>query len=690
MSALLTLLASLAAAATGPSAAGDYWSEPRGDYESRRAAFLDHAAAATSGGLHSQIARLELSRGPIDEKAVRGAVESLRARRDGGDFMANGLLRILHYEDSPLLSEQLRAEIKDALLGFKYWVDEPGGRDLLSMWSENHQINYHVAQYLAGQRFARDIFRNSGKPGRWHQQQGRERILKWIDIKARTGFNEWDSNNCYGSTMAALLNLVELADDDRLRRRAAMLLDVMFFDMAVDSFRGTYGTSHGRSSTHAIVGGGMIEETTALQRLAWGMGALGRPDNPAAIFLATSKRYRVSRTIEQIGQDLPEELSNRERQSLRVEDAARFGLSFDDPEDFFLLHEGGKLASIETIERSLRVTDSLHFYRYGLVMKPYIVALLETYRQLAARGQPPEDLDNSSLRRVDKLTFRTPDYQLSSALDYRKGAPGSQQHIWQATLGPQNAVFAMNPGPSSKYWQGRLPRTAQYRNVLVAIYDIPAERPPGPKTVFPADAVGDAVPSPSPSEERLDPRTLAVFRRGALDEVLQDGGWTFGRKGQGYVALWSRAATTWSADAVLGGEGLVAPGRKHVWICQLGREKVDGPFKAWAARIAGAALKSSDSDVTYTAPGVGQIAFGWDGPLRVDGKVVPLGDHPRFDNPYTRVAYGRPRYDLTHAGYRLVIDFSRDIYQETLPRPPHRGSPSRSASVRGVSHALAH
>ena len=93
-------------------------------------------------------------------------------------------------------------------------------------------------------------------------------------------------------------------------------------------------------------------------------------------------------------------------------------------------------------------------------MKPYIVALLETYRQMAGRGQPLTDLDNSSLRRVDKITFRTPDYQLSTALDYRKGAPGSQQHIWQATLSPQAAVFTMNPGPSSKYWQGRLPRTA--------------------------------------------------------------------------------------------------------------------------------------------------------------------------------------------------------------------------------------
>ena len=223
MSASFYILAWLAAAGPGPAATSDYWTEPRGDYDSRRADFLEHAASAVSGGLYSQIARLELGRGPIDDKAIRTALDSLHARRDGGDFLANGLLRILHYKDSPLVSAGLRAEIKAALLAFKYWVDEPGGRDLLSMWSENHQINYHAAQYLAGQRFPGEIFKNNGKPGRWHQQRGKERILKWIDIKARTGFFEWDSNNCYVSTLAALLNLAELAEDERVRKRAAMI-----------------------------------------------------------------------------------------------------------------------------------------------------------------------------------------------------------------------------------------------------------------------------------------------------------------------------------------------------------------------------------------------------------------------------------------------------------------------------------
>ena len=512
-----------------------YWSQPQGDYASRAKEFLEFSAGANSGGLYSQISKLVLDKGPLDLAPIDKAIDTITTRKDGADFVANGLIRI-YQSPSKLVTPELRQKIKTALLGMRYWVDEPAGKDLMSMWSENHQINYHAAQFLAGELLSGETFTNNGKPGRWHAAAGRRRVLKWIDVKAKTGFTEWDSNNCFINTSAALMNLAELAKDPVVAKRAAMILDVMFFDIAVDSFRGSYGTPHGRTYPRAIVAGGATEDTTGLQRVAWGLGAMGKPDNVAVVYLASSKRYRVARTIEALAQVLPDEVTNKERQSLRIADARRFGLNFDDPEDFFLLSGAGKYSTPEYLERSLKVIDKVKVYRYGLVMRPYAEALLATYKELAKQGKPVTDLDNQSLERMDKVTFRTPDYQLSTVQDYRKGRPGSQQHIWQATLGPDTGVFTINPGGTPKYWQGRLPRNAQHRNVLVAVYDVPAERPPGPKTVFPPDAAGDAVPSPAPSEEALLPRTLAVFRRSSFDEVVQKGNWTFGRRGRGYIA----------------------------------------------------------------------------------------------------------------------------------------------------------
>jgi hypothetical protein len=647
---------------SGTSAA-EYWTEPHGDYESRCREFLESSAAAPHGGMFAQIAKLELGRGPIDANPIRHAMETIRARHDGSDFLAAGLIRIDHYADSPLLPPGIRDQIRDVLTGFKYWMDEPG-KDLLSMWSENHQIMYHAAEYLAGSRYPDDLFPNHGKTGRWHAEKARRRILRWIDLKARVGFSEWDSNVYYPITMAALLNLTDFAPDAEIAHRAAMLLDVMFFDMAVDSLRGTYGTSHGRTYQGAACGGGPAESTSPLQRIAWGMGALGSADNSAAVFLAASKKYRVARTIQAVGRDLPEELTNRERQSLLIEDAPRFGLRLDDPDDFFLISEGGKFSNLLNLETSLRVTDRINQHRYNVVIRPYAVALLGTYRELQRRGLPIMDLDRSSLARVDKLTYRTPDYQLSAAQDYRKGSPGYQQHIWQATLGPQAVVFTLNPSISSKYWVGRFPRVAQHKNLLVAVYNIPAEPPPGPKTLVPADASGNAMPSPGPAEEMPAGRTMAVLRRGSFDEVRQHNGWIFARKGQGYLALRCQCPAVWSPDGVLAGEGLIAEDRQNVWICQLGRAAVDGAFEDWTSRIATAWLEVRGLAVRYHAPGVGNVRFGWEGPLEIDDRAVPLGDYPRFGNPYCHSPYGSGRYDISCAERRLLIDFNTGRLEE--------------------------
>ena len=657
----LVVLSLVAGGARGANGA-EYWHSPQGDYQGRQRAFLEHAASAQPSPLHAQVARLELGR-PIDEKAIRDALPMIRERRDNADYTANALLRIYSYQ-SPLLTPALRQEIKQALLAFKYWIDEPSGPELAYMWNENHSINYHAAQFLAGQLFPGDTFTNTGKPGTWHKQTARERLLRWIALRARTGFQEWDSNNCYVSIMAALLNLAELADDPEIARRAAMLLDVMFFDMAIDSFRGSYGTSHGRTYADGIVAGGLREATTGLQRIAWGMGNIGGAGNSAANFLAAGKRYKVARTIQVVAGLFPEELTNRERQSLLIEDAERrFGMDYDDPFDFFLLNQAGRHSSLAIIDRTRKVMAKLNSRLYAHVGLPYAAALEGTYRELAKQGRPVPNLDRQALPRVDKITYRTPDYQLSSAQDYRKGGPGASQHIWEATLGPGTMVFAVHPGDKPGRMLGRLPRVGQHKNLLFVVHDIPSEPYPGPKVVVPPD-VGAFKPSPAPSEELFAPHTVAVFRRSAFDEVAQEGNWTFGRKGEGYVALWSRQPTTWSKDGVFGGEGLVAEGRKNVWICHLGRQKLDGPFDKWRARIAAAKVTATDATVKYRAPGLGDASFGWEGPLRVGGRNTPLGNYPRFDNPYVKTAYGQDRYVITGGGHRLVIDFKRGEHRE--------------------------
>jgi hypothetical protein len=329
---------------------------------------------------------------------------------------------------------------------------------------------------------------------------------------------------------------------------------------------------------------------------------------------------------------------------------------------------GSGMGTRQNPETALATADAFNSHRFSVVIRPYAQSVWGTYDALDAQGTPHDrDLDRGTLSQVNKYTYRTPDYQLSSAQDYRKGKPGFQQHIWQATLDPDAIVFALHRGNEDeqvyKYWVGRFPRVAQHENVLLALFDIPDQALPGPKTIFPDDASGNAMPSPGPSEEELLDYTVAVFRRSAFDKVVEDNGWVLARKGDGYVGLWSRQETVWTEDGVFKGEGLIAKGRQNVWICQMGRKAKDGDFQDWCRAISAARVEGEGLSIKFDAPGRGTLTFDWDSSLEVDGRRVGLNNYHRFDNPYTTTPFGNQVYEIAHESRRLKLDFASGTRQ---------------------------
>jgi hypothetical protein len=75
--------------------------------------------------------------------------------------------------------------------------------------------------------------------------------------------------------------------------------------------------------------------------------------------------------------------------------------------------------------------------------------------------------------------------------------------------------------------------------------------------------------------------------------VTQDGNWTFARKGDGYVALWSWRTRTFRVDdpAKIASDEMTKPfdlvasgGPDNVWIIEVG-EATDGSFAEWVASV---------------------------------------------------------------------------------------------------------
>lgn len=678
----------------------------------RNLEYLRYATQSFSASSSLNIlAHLERERVDPPYKAPLGAVadnvfdadfEFMDALQDTRDFRALYFLNLLlGYRGHAALSPTLWQKIEDALARFKTWYTHPtpeGRRDDSYYWTENHQAIFWTIQYLMGQEFPDRPLSTDGRPGREHLAEARASLLRWFEHRARWGFFEWHSNVYYQKDLTPLLTLVEFADDEEIRTKAAAVLDVLLFDMAMHTHRGAFGTTHGRSYKK--------DKMTSLDDDTWnGVKLLfdesTYPYNSTsaadAVLLSRAQRYRMPEAILRIAKS-KEPILDRERMSLPIKltgpvessPVGPFGLSFGEENLDIWWGMSGLLAwpvvpmTIDVFNR-YNLWESASFSGIAADLKPLAANVLVAQNLAANRSN---QLAFAVLKEVNTYTYRTADYMLSSALDYRKGAFASQVHSWQATLDANALVFTTHPfrpplqstnwrddDETGSYWTGEasMPRTAQHENVAVHIYtpQYPASSP-APFTFF-----------------RYQLYTHAYFPQDHFDEVVQvpatpEGTWTIGRLGDGYVALFSYRPVEWIVydPTVIATNGMIKPfdlrangGPNNVWIAECGRAADWGSFAAFrdaiaAARVDVTPLGSLSSvntsfDVAYRSPSQGAMSFGWEKPLTVDGATIPQSDFLRFDNPFAQTEYNTQQATIIADGYGIDLDLeagTRTVY----------------------------
>ncbi len=536
--------------------------------ERRREALLD--AAQRDLNVFSEIARMELGYwADVRASEIIKTIEGINKRGDCSDFTLCGLLGMLYrYGASPLFPEALRQPLEDCILNFKYWWDEPG-IDPMCYTTENHSILFHTCEILAGQLYPDRIFSNANQPGKWHIEKGKRLALGWLKNRAATGFKEWDSNTYFEEDTLALSTLSGLAEDPQIYEMAAVVLDKLFFTMAVNSYQGVFGSTHGRTYT-PYVKSGYREGTSGISRLLWGMGIFN--DRILGTVALACSGYELPPVIGAIAADLPEELWNREQ-----------------------------------------VTGSE-----------------QDFRDAASFGEC-----------VNKVTYKTPDYMLCSAQDWNPGQKGYQQHIWQATLSPTATVFTTHPPCAAEdsshrpnFWHGNqvLPRVAQWKDVLAAIYQLPDD-----------DWMGF---------------THAYFPVYALDQHQIKDGWAFGKVGSGYLALTAARGLEFQTRGDNAFRELRSYGSPNLWICQMGRAALDGSFEQFMDKVLALPVAFHHSEVELTTLRGQQFRFGWTGPLLVDGQIQPMNNFPHYYSPYCTCSTGAEVMEIRFGSEMLRLNFS--------------------------------
>jgi hypothetical protein len=602
-------------------------------WEARREGYLEwvrrNPAQPHLSSVFRELARLQAG-GPVHAGLFEAACDFVDQRLDCADFVMHGILRLLYqFGDDPRVPPGLLERARHTVLGFKYWPDEPG-RDSMCTWTENHQILFSGAALLAGQLFPDERFTNTGESGAEKQQTALPRIRRWLELRFRTGFSEWLSNVYYDEDLVALLSLADFADDSEIRTRACMVVDLLLLDLVQHSFRGVFGSTHGRSYEPSKKWA-RLESTSDVAKLQFGLGCFGAGESMSAACFALSPRYRAPSVLRAIACDAARPACEiRQRMGIRIEEAERWGLGFHDLEDGMVWLSLEAYAHPSTIGLTMRMFDAFDWWDNAF-FAPFRATrgLITLFRRLGALPLLARlvewDITRNQRSEVNALSYRTPDFMLSSALDWRPGFGGDQQHLWQATLGPDAVCFTTHPGPSPRSpgrWTGTacLPRVAQVENVAIAVYHIHRR------------------PALYVSNRKL--YTHAWLPRDCFDEVVERGGWVFARKNEGYLALRSRQPVRWQDQP---GEDrdreLIAEGRDNVWICELGRRGEDGGFEEFSDRIAAAPLSFGRRGVVYDSPSQGRIEFAWRGPLKQRGEIVPMRDFARYDSPWVNAPF---------------------------------------------------
>ncbi|MCB1690842.1 MAG: hypothetical protein KDI33_20255 [Halioglobus sp.] len=584
---------------------------------------------------------------PYDVSILRDSQTYVGHRFDTSDFRLQSLARIL-YEHREALTPEDYETIRDTFIEFKYWMDQPGS-DSMCYWSENHQLLFAASEYLAGQYWPDEIFPNTGQTGRDHQALARERILIWLEQRWLYGFTEWYSNTYYVEDIAPLSNLIDFAEDEEIVVKAQIILDLLLYDVATQSYRGNFISSSGR-----MYGDGKRfpekNEMRAVIDSIWDPTRWG--DEPSErtgmdLNFIYINNYQVPPVIRAIGADDQRDVVIKASTGLDLDELAGEDLIGLEDRQIMMQLAMEAFSNEEVIDTTMAFLQQNQMFSNEFLhdLNSFNLTILTKTGLLPPISRWLNPVTNgTAIQRANTYTFKTPDYMLASAQAYHPGTYGDQQHLWNALLSRDVSVFTTHPAKplsekgalsgSPGYWvgSGRLPHVVQDRNVVLNVYRIPDKK--------------------GFMEKSIQDYTHAHFPSERFDEVRLDGRYAFGRVGQTYGAFIARNPLHYAEGTT---DDLVQPGTDTYWVFEAGSRAADGEFEAFIARIKSNQVSYDNGKLTYHS-GERLLELRFQGEFQIDGIVQDL-EYPRFDSPYAQAQRKPDNITIRYQGESLLLDF---------------------------------
>jgi len=220
------------------------------------------------------LARLATGKGgETTDQMLEEVLPAIKACHDCADFILVPLIwcRNIYGND---IGVETRSRIDRAILGYRYWMDEPGN-DVQWYFSENHALLFHTAAYLAGNLLASSTFVRSGRSGLEQSATGARRVRAWLDHFEQCEMAEFNSAPYFPIDLKGLTALFALAPDADIKNRAGAAISRLLLIVANSAHHGTLTAAQGRSYEHTLRAGRSLE-LSGIMRMVRGTGNYGR------------------------------------------------------------------------------------------------------------------------------------------------------------------------------------------------------------------------------------------------------------------------------------------------------------------------------------------------------------------------------------------------------------------------------
>lgn len=651
----------------------------------------------SSSGLHDLLYYLEnpvkalQDNVVINEEYIINAIQPIKDYIDGRydcmDFRMVSLIRLqyLYGEEIRFITPEGSDMIKDAFLNAKYWLTEPG-RDSLCTWSENHQILFAVAEYLAGQIWPEEIFTNDNTTGLERMIRARRRINYWMEHRFRYGYAEFNSTNYYQMNFGPMANFIQFAssDDQDMVEKMKMCLDLLIYDMATNMYDYTFVGPTGRAYTDNMVGetGDRMRKFTDY---LWGLNDEYKETRHHMMLSFVSMMeaedeegvklnlYEVPEVLLEIGRDRSERVikSSIGLDLSEVEAKGYIGL-----EDEQLMMQLGMEAftNPEVINNTMTMIN-----KYDMLGNTFLnqfkyinLSLLRTLKLHNNVSKLLDPMPNGiAIQRANIYNYTTEHFKIATVQAYHPGSYGAQQTLSMVNLSNDAVVFTTHPARHESernakaipgYWAGygRAPHNAQNENVLLSIYQLPKKK--------------------NLTELYDVPQfTHTYFPEAFMDEVIVEGRYAFGRVGDTFISLTGASNLEYlpysEASALAFRNNmtdypnskfdLVQHGLNQYWIYELS-DTTKESFEDFRARIKSNSVNYngvdsliySSNDITY------DLTF--KGNFRVNNAVQDF-NYKRFDSKYIIAERESDEFFFNYNGYSLRINYNELVREISNP-----------------------